>query len=180
MNQKYWKEFYSKNHTLEPSPFAKYCATIIPKGMPILDLGCGNGRDSYFFGERGHKVLGLDYGTKPKDAKNVEFKQAGLTELFQRNQLKGACVYSRFFLHAITTRELKQLLDWTQGLFLAEMRSCKDDSFRADHRRKLIDAKKFLPMLVKRDFKSFTYQEAQGLAIYKKQDPTVIRITALK
>ena len=180
MNQRYWEEFYSKKHVLEPTPFAKYCAGIIPKDMPIIDLGCGNGRDSYYFAEQGHRVLGLDSASKPENRKNVEFLQADIGELLHRTGHKDACLYSRFFLHAIKPKELDRLLDWTTGLFLAEMRSKDDKSFIKDHRRNLIDGKKFLPKLIKKGFHTFTYQEGKGMAIFKDQDPTVIRVVALK
>jgi tellurite methyltransferase len=44
----------------EPSEFAKQLAIRVPPGGRVLDLGCGEGRDSVFFARQGFDVTGLD------------------------------------------------------------------------------------------------------------------------
>src|SRR5215510_10032146 len=43
-----------------PSEFAKDLVGLLPPGGRVLDLGCGEGRDSVFFASRGFEVTGLD------------------------------------------------------------------------------------------------------------------------
>ena len=56
-NKAYWSNFYSNSKELpfEPSGFSLYALHFLRSRLEkkskfhILDLGCGNGRDSYFF-----------------------------------------------------------------------------------------------------------------------------------
>jgi SAM-dependent methyltransferase len=43
----------------EPSPAVARWAEAIPPG-PVLDLGCGAGRDAVYLAERGHEVIAVD------------------------------------------------------------------------------------------------------------------------
>lgn len=43
-----------------PSALAVELCRLLPPGARVLDLGCGEGRDSVFFAARGHAVTGLD------------------------------------------------------------------------------------------------------------------------
>ena len=43
-----------------PSTFAKGLLALVPRLGRILDLGCGEGRDSVYFAERGFAVAGVD------------------------------------------------------------------------------------------------------------------------
>jgi len=60
-----WPEIYEKTPDIyvwgtEPSPLARDLAGMLRAGARILDLGCGEGRDSVFFAEQGFDVTGLD------------------------------------------------------------------------------------------------------------------------
>lgn len=44
----------------EPSSFAREVAAMLPPGARLLDLGCGEGRDSVFFATQGFEVVGVD------------------------------------------------------------------------------------------------------------------------
>ncbi len=44
----------------EPSSFARQVAPLLSPGARILDLGCGEGRDSVFFAAQGFDVVGVD------------------------------------------------------------------------------------------------------------------------
>ena len=55
---KHWKEYYAKDIAPSaPSSYAEKVLTQIEKGHRILDIGCGNGRDSIFFSEKGIRVV---------------------------------------------------------------------------------------------------------------------------
>ena len=58
--KQYWSRFYASLHTTVPSPFAASVAMELTERNEVIDIGCGNGRDSMFFAGLGHRVLGLD------------------------------------------------------------------------------------------------------------------------
>ena len=64
----YWNKFYkTKSITIE-STFAKFTYKKIKnKKSKLLDIGCGNGRDSYYFNRKGFIVTGIDISQKAKD-----------------------------------------------------------------------------------------------------------------
>ena len=43
-----------------PSGFARELSALVPRGGRVLDLGCGEGRDSVYFASRGFAVTGVD------------------------------------------------------------------------------------------------------------------------
>ena len=44
----------------EASPLARQVSALLPPGARVLDVGCGEGRDSVFFAECGFDVTGVD------------------------------------------------------------------------------------------------------------------------
>jgi tellurite methyltransferase len=44
----------------EPSTFARELAVLLPERARVLDLGCGEGRDSVFFARLGFQVMGVE------------------------------------------------------------------------------------------------------------------------
>lgn len=181
MNKKYWENFYL---IVEPTPFAKFCLKYMPKNAVIWDLGCGNGRDTYFFGGHFHNVTGLDYAFQPHNSATTNFFKCDFREL-----LKDECndynnhlvIYSRFFLHSITTKEIIKLIKWTKGTFMAEFRDKTDKpKLYKDHKRNLIDGEMVKDLLVRNGFKIRYYSKSRGLARYKNEDPVVVRIIAEK
>ncbi|MFQ5946927.1 MAG: SAM-dependent methyltransferase [Anaerolineae bacterium] len=44
----------------DPTTFAKEVSVLLSAGARVLDLGCGEGRDSVFFASLGFKVTGVD------------------------------------------------------------------------------------------------------------------------
>jgi len=51
----YWNTFYSKFDLQHPSQFCVTTA-IEARSQPIIEFGCGNGRDSMYFATHGFKV----------------------------------------------------------------------------------------------------------------------------
>ena len=61
MDKEYWENFYQKNDAPnEPSAFAQDSISHFPLDSQILELGCGNGRDSLFFARNGFRVFACD------------------------------------------------------------------------------------------------------------------------
>lgn len=53
-------EFVADTFYADMSKTADRFLRLLPKGAAILDLGCGSGRDSLYFLERGYKVTAVD------------------------------------------------------------------------------------------------------------------------
>ncbi len=127
----YWSRFYAYAHTILPSPFAAAVAIELTEPGYVVDLGCGNGRDSVFFAELGHRVIGLDVSGKAiddnqarvleKQVDDVEFRQVDVgaphTLVDFLNRMEEAAIqagdtrrnhvaiYARFFFHAVSEEE---------------------------------------------------------------------------
>ena len=57
----YWTEYYKKHkESFEPSFFSTSITKFLNEGDSLIDLGCGNGRDSIYFGEKNIFTLGVD------------------------------------------------------------------------------------------------------------------------
>jgi SAM-dependent methyltransferase len=68
-NQDVWNELYeidSEHFGTSESKFAVKCSRVMgTRGLNrILDIGCGYGRDSIFFGKEGFSVVAMDYSQK--------------------------------------------------------------------------------------------------------------------
>ena len=62
MNDKsYWKEYYRKNpNPVDPSTFAKFIIGFMEPEKKLIELGCGNGRDSVYFAQQKINVTAID------------------------------------------------------------------------------------------------------------------------
>ncbi|MDE0056305.1 MAG: LicD family protein, partial [Gammaproteobacteria bacterium] len=124
----YWSRFYAYAHTTLPSAFAAAVAIELTEPGYVVDLGCGNGRDSVFFAQLGHSVIGLDVSGKAiddnqarvleKQVDDIEFKQVDVgaphTLVDILNRMEEAAIqagdarrnhvtiYARFFFHAVS------------------------------------------------------------------------------
>ncbi|SMD32387.1 Methyltransferase domain-containing protein [Reichenbachiella faecimaris] len=201
-DKEFWEDFYSKKKgTLEPSPFATFVFDEIGLAGTLIELGCGNGRDSLFFSERGISVYGIDQcettisRLNKLSRSNAKFEVRDFTTLDGLGQFDN--VYSRFTLHSVSKEQATQTLVWAfqslneGGKFCIEVRSIKDelfgqgtevekDAFVTDHYRRFIRIDEMLEELKAIGFKIDYSIESKGLAVYKDEDPSIIRIVAVK
>jgi len=201
----YWDEYYKKDNTPSfPSPFAEYVANKLSTQQDILEIGCGNGRDSKFFSSKGHHVTGLDRSREAIElCKNlyssgpIEFFYGTITEIAKTNKKKFDLIYSRFVIHAMSLNEelemLKvsyQLLNKDGQLFI-ECRSTNDPLSQKGeilshtervygHYRRFIILDEFIQRLVQIGFVVVEAIENIGLAKFGEEDPMVIRVQAIK
>lgn len=211
MNDKeYWKEYYTKNS--KPTNASTFAEFILPKlieNKNIIELGCGNGRDSIYFAQNNLNVIAIDqvceeidYLNENHKEDNVTFLCDDFTNLIQTNHslIKNTdfdYVYSRFTFHSINEAKEDRTLDWIKtnlkndGYFLLEARSIKDPMFNqgkrlsetenfTTHYRRYMDLNKFINKLELRNFEIIYKIEDKDLAVFKEDNPYVIRIIAKK
>ncbi len=126
--REHWEETFAGKPEMfgpEPSDPARKAVEMFKKEgkKKILELGCGQGRDTLFFAQNGFKVYALDYSQTGLEAINKRAEDLGLSDLIAtrvhdiRNPLPfvdevfDACYSHMLFCMALTTAELKFLSD---------------------------------------------------------------------
>ena len=203
MDKSYWNKFYSKKLGVqEPSSFAVYALKMMSDGDSILELGCGNGRDSFFFADNGIQVFALDQSKIvinqiKKENINPRFICKDILSVEEYFPYKIDHGYARFVLHALNQTEADKAIKIMgrmlppSGIFFSESRSVKSslygtgqalgqDVYETDHKRRFIHKNDLIHQLESNGFTIENAIESNGLAIYKDDDPVVIRITARK
>ena len=201
----HWDEYYQKDNAPSfPSPFAEHVANKLNTQQDILEIGCGNGRDSKFFSSKGHHVTGLDrsgeaielcknlYSSEP-----IEFFFGTITDIEKTNKKKYDLIYSRFVIHAMSLNEELEMLTMSyrllneDGQFFIECRSINDPLSEAGeilshteriegHYRRFIILEELKQRLIQVGFEIIEAIESNGLASLGEEDPVVIRVTAIK
>lgn len=203
-DKEYWNKFYNKNSLpFEKSNFAEFILNnYIESGKSLIEMGCGNGRDSIYFSKNGVKVIGVDQAENEINFLNSEFKNDNIEFLcgdFTKLNLKKSFdyVYSRFTIHSITEDGEDRLLNWVfsnlhnGGNIFIEARSIRDDLYNkgtkisktenfTDHYRRYANKDILINKLKKIGFQIIYEIESKGLAVYKDEDPYIVRIVGEK
>jgi len=202
---RYWDEYYKKDAAPSfPSPFAGYVANKLRTKQNILEIGCGNGRDSKFFSSKGHHVTGLDRSGKAIELckslysdEPIEFFFGEVTDITKINKKKYDLIYSRFVVHAMSINEELEMLKTSyqllnnNGQFFIECRSINDPLSNTGevlshteriegHYRRFIILEELKQRLIKVGFEIIEAIESNGLANLGEEDPVVIRVEAIK
>ena len=147
-DEDYWNDYYANRKAdfeskSEPSLFA--CAMLqkyMKSGEHLVELGCGNGRDSLYFAKNGLHVTGID-ASKVAIKKlqeeilldNCLFICDDFVSADSIYQIQYDYCYSRFTLHAINeqqeTQILKKAYDMLKenGYLFIEARSVNDKKY---------------------------------------------------
>ena len=175
-NSKYWQNFYSKDRvTHNQSSFADECITHMTPGRRLIDIGCGNGRDSTFFSDYGLNVISVDQSF-PEEmfSKKCFYIKTDICDL---QNINCDYIYARFFIHAITVEQQYKFFEYIRNNctnFFIEARSDKS-AFEGDHYRRFINMNDIQHQL--NEFK-FEYNISEDIdrAITKTENPYIIRI----
>jgi tellurite methyltransferase len=195
----YWENFYKKFSLLKPSQFSKFVLKKIKKKNFLLEVGCGNGRDTLFFIKNKIRCHALDI-CKTAVRKNKTYLR---NVFFNKNICKNKTklnknfynyVYARFFLHTINENDqdlffinCKKILKKKGKIFL-EFRTIYDNLFEkgkkiskyervTDHYRRFIDPLKLTKELEKKySFKIVYFRSSTNYAVYKREKPHVCRL----
>lgn len=204
-NTVYWNRYYNnKICSEEPSPFAKYVATLIDSGKNMVELGCGNGRDAKYFASLGINVLAIDMSSAAIDSlnnqniENAKFVCGDFVNIDYHKPNTYDYVYSRFTIHSINHNQQRMLLQnmftalKSNGKFFIEVRGVNDTLFGKgealernaffydNHYRRFIVFDEILKEMQENGFRIEYAKESTGFAPYGNDDPCVIRIVAVK
>ena len=206
-NKNYWDRYYHDDSHLvaEPSSYAVLCASDWAEPLQILEVGCGNGRDAFYFAHLGHNVIGLDISEsavrlcqESYDYGGIVFAVSTLRQYVDAiEHVSVDVVYSRFSLHAMNKKEEKETLEAAanilkpNGRLYIECRSINDPMARLGnhvsederiygHYRRFIRIEKLISTLTKLGFHVASAIEMAGVTPLGDDDPVVIRLTAIK
>ena len=204
----YWNEYYQKEDIVEePSLFARFAVRHMQKGRKLLDVGCGNGRDSIFFLDNLKLyVTGIDISDeaihslndREKNNTNAIFICDDFTcsETIYAEQYDY--IYSRFSLHAINEAQEDIFLDNAlkalkmKGKLFIEARSVNDELYgqgmkvgrdefiNNGHYRRFIRKDQLEEKLLKKGFSIVVSLEERNFAPFGIENPKVIRIICSK
>lgn len=172
MNKEFWTTYYKDNKETEPSTFAQYVLPLV-KGT-LVDIGCGDGRDLYYFIKNEVSAHGVDASNE-----DVSIIRQNIMTYIKQNPSPDN-VYARFFWHAIEREEQLAILDWCQGTIFIEARTKKDKpkNVIGKHKRNLVDTEKLKKDLEERGYEIEKFVERDGLSPYKGEDPHLVRVIA--
>lgn len=202
----YWNDFYKKNPpaSMQESRFARFVAKYVEKGRTLVDIGCGNGRDSFFFGRLGLSVVGID--ASDEIISSLSRVASAGHSFVCGNFINEKTVYdnradyfySRFSLHAINEDGQNELIKNVYGSlseggkFFIEVRCVRDskygkgeevepNAFILDgHYRRFIVMEDLLSELIKAGFHIKYAEQEKGFAPFNGDDSEIIRIVAVK
>ena len=198
----YWNEFYKKNSINSESTFAKFTYKKIKniRGK-VLDIGCGNGRDAYFFNKKGFDVTAIDISQKAihrnsrVKIKNLVFKKFDVEK--DKIKTKFEIIYCRFFVHTLDEKLEDKLIHIIKNtrkentMVFLEFRNYKDKifgnfkanehnkiiEFEKGHIRRIIDPKVFQKKFTSKTKSKIIYQKSGiNLSIVKKDNPNLTRM----
>lgn len=206
-NKTYWDGYYTKiGIAVNPSNFAKEVSKHLKPSETLIDLGCGNGRDSLYFGLQDVNVIAIDLSevainelsNKYQNQDNLKFICGDFTKIEEVVEEKVEYCYSRFTIHAITDEQQDALIDSVydilknEGKFFIEVRGINDDIYGKgecvgrnayiynEHYRRFIVKDELITALNNKGFNVIYDAEECGFAPYGESDPKIIRIVAKK
>ncbi len=178
-NKEAWKNKW-RGRSDPVNAFARAVVRASKERGSLLDVGCGNGTDSFFFAENGFTVTAVDFSESGIEGLNVVAKERGLSITSSVGDISKTLpykdgsfdvVYAHLSLHyfddATTKRVFKEMHRVLKkgGLFFVKCKSVDDplygvgeevgpDMFLSDHTRHFFSLEYLKSMLG--DFSVFT------------------------
>jgi SAM-dependent methyltransferase len=206
----YWADFYAHTTYDRGSTFFEMVSARSDMPATVIDIGCGDGRDSFAFAQAGRKVTGIDrshigirLATKKAEelglAERLRFSacDVGDADLLRRvlaDARRGSddpvLCYARFFLHSIPEDVQETLMSVLAEFarpgdrFAAEFRTDRDEAIakvHGEHYRRFQNGAAFGRALADRyGFTPVLEQEGNGFSPYKGEDPQLYRVIAVR
>ena len=201
----YWNSYYKKNlaELQNPSDFALFASSYMESNKKIMDIGCGNGRDSLLFARNGLNVVGVDASKIAIDKLNsLNYENSPLfvcddfVTCKALYQAQYDYFYSRWTIHAISEHQEDELLSnitssiKSEGLLFIEARTIHDELcgkgekiseyeyIHDDHYRRFIDKDKLIMKLDNLGYEIVYEEESDGFSKTNTSNPTLLRIVA--
>lgn len=191
-NDGYWEEFYKINHHIDvESPFARFVYQYLQEHQLttklLIDVACGNGRDSKFFARQGCRVTSIDKHCVVEHPA-VDFRKA---DMFDFDFTGYELIYLRFVLHTLTEDETDQLLAKLhattrsarifietraiRGIGIGDKMETNLKLAVGDRHYRMLYSYDYLTEKVSRRFRVAYVTEGKDLAPFKDENPYVIR-----
>ena len=205
-----WERFYRGSYGVtalrEPSLFARWvaerCEATEPRPL-VVDVGCGNGRDTRHFADLGHDVLGLDYADAGLAAARDllgDLRDRAMLRALDLNDLRTTLVYAarlarsaepvalyaRFVAHAVDDHARENLWRLAAtalrrgGRAYLEFRTHRDaltdHVFEEQHYRRYLVPDEVEAELKQHGGAVVHREEGRGLAPFRSEDPDVCRM----
>ncbi len=200
----YWNSYYAKKLTevQSPSDFARTVISYLEPGKSLIDLGCGNGRDSIYFLNHHLNVTGIDVSEEAISQlnqlklKNGNFVCDDFVSSKALYQVQYDYIYSRWTMHAISEQQEDELLGNARdalkegGLFLIEARSVRDSLYGKgtcvgkhafiynSHFRRFMEKEVFARKLENHGFRVISVEEGENFSKTETSNPVLVRIVA--
>jgi SAM-dependent methyltransferase len=202
----YWAKFYARTGFAKGSTFFEKVDGRPDVPGRVIDIGCGDGRDSHAFGRTGRSVLGVDRSLVGVQHARDKAAEMGLSDRVQfevcdvaddaRTVLTSVTsdpdmpvlFYLRFFLHSVPEDVQDTLLQAIADvarpgdMLAAEFRTDKDEGRSktyGDHYRRFQNGPAFGQTLHHRyGFEVLDEQQGTGLSVYGDEDPELYRVIA--
>lgn len=153
MDEEYWKDKWKDTTDCKPNPFAKKAYKIIysryliikeKQPITLLDLGCGDGRDSLYFAKKGFDITAMDFSESGinrlnqiitnKKINNIRPLIKDIKEInFQENSF--GVIYAHLSLHFFDNEMTLQIFDKLyhcikpKGMIFVKCKSIEDPLF---------------------------------------------------
>ena len=204
-NKIFWNKYYnSKDNNNKPSNFALFInKNYIKKNTFLIDVGAGDGRDSFYLRKKAKHVCSIDQSTiaikknklkaRRLGLKNMTFKNLSSNHLKKVANKKVNFIYARFFIHAINEvsediflKSIKKNFE-SKTVISLEFRTIKDVLMKkgkkiskyerlTDHYRRFIDTKKFENKLKKLNYRVLYKKQGINLSKSPNDNPHLCRI----
>lgn len=205
--ERFYRGLYGVTPPREPSRCGEWAAELEraqhADGLPlVVDVGCGNGRDTRHFADQGYEVIGLDYAAHAlRAARDLLGEHSGHARLRSLDlydlrstllfgaELAGAdrapALYARFVAHALEDDGRENL--WRLGamalrhggrLYL-EFRTHVDEAAAhvfEEHHRRYLHPDEVVAELKRHGGAVVHREEGHGLAPYLSEDPHICRL----
>lgn len=196
----YWNKYYKNRNKIMPkSSFAEFSKRYLQNEKSLIDIGCGDGRDSVFFSKQKIFTTGVDFSNlvinKNKNLENpyLNFEQLDLNEIqFYKKNFNYA--YCRFLFHSINEEIENKLLNWFKqnisDLVFIETRVEEESGINIEqnHFRRYFKEEVFKNKILNFGYKILYSQTSNNFSKYKevynvsdlKHDPKLLRVIISK
>ncbi|WP_340300714.1 class I SAM-dependent methyltransferase [Roseobacter sp. HKCCD5988] len=195
-SDKYWQDFYKKNSYIPtgPSAFSQYVLRDIReripnwKGCSLLDVGCGNGRDSTYFAQNELNVTAIDRNIQVQNPIFQFYKASA-----EKFDFKGFDnIYCRFVFHAMTEQAFDEFLEQlyysaptaviygetrgTEGVTDQDKSATNFQSSIGEKHFRMLYSRDYLENKIKRMFNIIELKSGRNFAIHGDDNPVCHRI----